>query len=307
MGNGSRPTRVDLTMVATLKAMLDTGAVSKAADALGVTQPSVSQNLRRLRSYFDDELFVRSGNTLQPTPRAIALAPVVSRLMRDIDVISQPPVDFDPSVANREFIICMSEIAEFIVLPRLAAAFARQAPRCSIRGLRVPQSQLRIALERGEVDLAAGTLVGADRSLRQRRLGEYSVICLVSARGRWADAPLTREGYTESRHVAVQRITDSVDPISDRLRLKGIHRSVALSVASEFVAASAVAGADLICTVSRQVGKHLSPLFPIKVRPLPFQLGDLVTRLIWHERFHKDPSHIWLRKIVVDAYRQAVD
>jgi len=112
-GFPGRAGRVDLTMVATLKAIFDTGTVSKAAEALGVTQPSVSQNLRRLREYFGDELFVRTGNALQPTPRAIALLPVVSRLMRDLDVISRPPDDFDPRASNREFILCMSEMAEF--------------------------------------------------------------------------------------------------------------------------------------------------------------------------------------------------
>ena len=75
-----------MTMVATLKALLDTGNVSKAADALGVTQPTVSQTLKRMRLYFGDELFVRSGNVMRPTPRTMELGPVIDRLMRDINL-----------------------------------------------------------------------------------------------------------------------------------------------------------------------------------------------------------------------------
>lgn len=305
-GAAGRESRVDLTMVATLKAIFDTGTVSKAAEVLGVTQPSVSQNLRRARLYFGDELFVRSGNALQPTPRAIALQPAVSRLMRDLEVISRPPDAFDPRAANLEFIICMSEMAEYIVLPRLAATFAREAPGCSIRGIRVPQSRLLTALENGEVDLATGSLIGADPSLRQQRLGEQKLISLVSARGRWADAPLTRQGYVESRHVAVHRVTDSVDPVVDRLRVKGIHRSVALSVSNDFVAARAVAETDLICTASVTVGRQLAALYAIRLQALPFDLGLLPTRMIWHERFQRDARHVWLRQQVEAAYRNAI-
>ncbi|MGE4238961.1 LysR family transcriptional regulator [Ramlibacter sp.] len=301
-----RLARVDLTMVATLKAIFDTGKVSKAADALGVTQPSVSQNLKRLRAYFNDELFVRSGNSLQPTARALALQPLVARLMRDIDLISQPPDDFDPAAANREFIICMSEAAEYVVLPRLAALFAEQAPGCSIRGTRLPQPQLMQALEKGEVDLAAGILLGADRSLRQTRLIDFGFVCLVSANGRWAKTPLTRQAYTESRHVLVQRITDADDPIGERLRVKGIHRSIALTVANDFVAARVVADTDLICTVTVPVGRQLAALFPVGLQPPPVELGRMSSRLIWHERFQRDASHMWLRKIVENVYRDAL-
>ncbi|MES2999509.1 MAG: LysR family transcriptional regulator [Pseudomonadota bacterium] len=303
---GERPGKVDLTMVATLKALFDTGRVSRAADALGVTQRSVSQNLRRLRDYFGDELFVRTGNSLHPTPRAIALAPAVARLMRDIDLISRAPGAFDPATANREFIICMSEIGEFILLPRLAAAFAREAPMCAIRGLRVAQPQLTQALEKGDVDLAAGTLIGADSSLRQQRLAETPIVCMASSNGRWARVPLSREDYAEGRHVAVQRITDSIDPVGEHLRIAGIHRNVALSVSNDFVAARAVAEADLICTASRHVGVQLAALFPIQIQPLPFEAGKLVTRMLWHERFQQDPGHVWLRSMVEKTYRQAL-
>lgn len=301
-----RATRVDLTMMATLKAIFDTGTVSKAAEMLGVTQPSVSQNLRRARQYFGDELFVRSGNALRPTPRAVALQPAVARLMRDLEAISRPPSAFDPQAASLEFIICMSEMAEYIVLPRLAATFAREAPGCSIRGVRVPQTRLRAALEEGEIDLAAGSLVGADPSLRQQKLGQQGVVCLVSAHSRWADTPLTLQGYMESRHVAVHRVTDSADPVIDRLRSKGIQRSVALTVSNDFVAARAVAETDLLCTVSVAVSRQLAALYAVQPKGLPFDLGQLPTRMIWHERFQRDARHIWLRKHVEAAYRNAI-
>jgi DNA-binding transcriptional LysR family regulator len=299
--------RADLTMIATLKALMDTGNVSKAADALGVTQPSVSQNLKRLRHYFGDELFVRSGNVMRPTPRAIDLAPVVDRIMRDCSLIAQSESEFEPRAANRQFIVCMTDVAEYLVLPELASVFAAEAAGCSIHTRRIPQARLRDALELGEVDVAIGSLAGADPSLRQQRLGEYAPICMVGAHRRWSRRPLTQDDYMGARHVVVQRVSDSIDPITERLRVKGVHRSIALSVDNHFVAAKVVAETDLICTVPITfMAEKLVSLFPVKVVAMPFDLGTAVSRLLWHQRYQRDPSHIWFRKTVERSVRKAI-
>jgi DNA-binding transcriptional LysR family regulator len=297
------PAKVDLTMVHTLRALFDTGQVSKAADRLGVSQPSVSQNLKRLREYFGDPMFVRSGNRLQPTPRAMALEPAIGRLVRDIELISQQPAAFDPSTATRDFIVSLTDIAEFMVLPRLSTEFRTEAPGCSLRSVRPSMANMREALEQGEIDLAVGTLHGVDVSLRQQRLGEYAFVCLTSLRGRWARKALTRVDYGDAPHVVVPRTSDAVDPIAQRLELAGIHRHVMLSAANHFAAVAAVEQADLLFTAPQHVGQHLAKMFHVRAQPLPLDLGTVITRIVWHERFHHDPGNQWLRKRVERAYR----
>lgn len=297
---------VDLTMIATLKALLNTGSVSRAAEALGVSQPSVSQGLKRLRLHFGDELFVRSGNAMRPTPRAMELAPLVERVMRDVSLISRPHTDFDPRTERREFIVCMADVAEYLLAGDLASVFASEAPGCSLRTLRIPQPRLREALEEGQVDLAVGTLAGADRSLRQQRIGDYEPACIVSAHGRWSRAPLTADAYAACRHVVVQRISDAVSPITERLRARGVHRSVALSVDNHFTAARAVVAADLVCTVPNvAMGRRLQSMFPVQLHPLPVEIGRFASRLLWHSRYQKDPAHVWLRGTVERIMRRA--
>jgi LysR family transcriptional regulator, mexEF-oprN operon transcriptional activator len=301
----TKPGQPDIKMIATLKALLDTGNVSKAAEALGVTQPSVSQMLKRMRSHFGDELFVRSGNMMRPTPRTIG--PVVDRIMRDFSFISQIGAEFDPANSNREFIVCMTDIAEYLVMPALVSALATDAPGCSLRTRRIPRARLGEALEAGEVDLAVGTLAGANRSLRQLRLGEYSVTCMVSAHGRWSNRPLTLADYVSTRHVVVQRVSDAVDAITERLEAKGVHRNVALWADNHFTAARAVAEADLICTVPNVImGENLVALFPVKIVATPMELGRFPSRLLWHNRYQADPSHIWLRRIVERNVRDSI-
>ena len=301
-----RSGHIDVNLVATLQAILDTGNASKAAVALGVTQPAISQSLRRLREHFGDELFVRSGNMLKPTPRMLALQPIIERLLRDLDMLSRPPDGFDPSTADQEFIVCLSEAAEFAVLPSVAAEFALHAPQCRIRGIRVHHSQLLPMLEQGEVDLAAGSLAGAAPSLRQQRLAEHRIVCMMSSRGKWANASLSLQDYVEGRHVSVRRMADTTDPISERLQVSGIHRNAVASVSSDFVAAQTVVKTDAICTLSEAAGRQLAALFPVQLQPLPFELGTLTARMIWHERLQRDASHIWLRRLVETAYRNWV-
>lgn len=164
-------------------------------------------------------------------------------------------------------------------------------------------SRLLAMLEQGEVDLAAGSLVDAAPSLRQQRLAEHHMVCMVSAEGRWANTPLTLQDYVDGRHVAVHRLVDSTDPISERLRVTGIHRNAVVTVSSDFVAAQTVVKTDAICTVGEPAGQQLAALFPVQIQALPFEVGTLATRMIWHERFQGDASHIWLRKLVEVAYR----
>jgi DNA-binding transcriptional LysR family regulator len=301
-----RAGRLDLHLVATLQAVVQTGSVSRAAVALGVSQPAISQNLRKLREHFGDELFVRSGRGLQPTPRMLALQPVVERLLRDMEMLSRPPEEFDPQGAELEFIVCMSEFVEFTVLPRVAAEFALHAPRCRLRGVRAHHAQLLSMLERGEADLAVGSLVGAAPSLRQQRLADHRLVCMVSAHGRWASEPPGFQDYAEGRHVAVQRASDQMDPVSERLRLSGIRRNAVITVSSDFVAARTVVATDALGTVTRAVGQQLADLFPVRLQPLPFDAGSFTSRMIWHERFQRDAGHVWLRKLVEAEYRRWV-
>ncbi len=289
---------VDLTMVATFQAVLSTGTASKAAEVLGVTQPAVSHTLRRLRDYYGDELFVRSGNALHPTPRAIALAPLASRLLRDLQLLSARQISFDPATAQRQFVLCISADAEFAALPMVLRTLLRKAPGCSIRGRQVPVSELHHLLESGEIDLATGNLHRANPSLRRQLLGDYPAVCLVSASGRWAEAPLGTEDFALARHVVVKRINDYGDPVGMRMQDAGIHRSIAMEVANHFVAAEMVAEADWIATVPGHMAVKLSRLFPIKLRPLPFAIESVPVHSIWHERFHRDPGHVWIRSVV---------
>lgn len=299
MKNAGVPDKLDLGMVSTLKALFDTGQVSRAAAVLHVTQPSVSQTLRRLRDYFGDPLFVRSGNTLRPTPRAIELQPAIDRISRELQLISQRPQSFDPRTSAREFVVSMTDIAELLGLSRAIAAFTAQAPHCSIRSVRAKSEQVSTLLEEGQVDLAFGTYSSIDASLRQTKLGDYDLVCCTTAS---QVAGLTVDNYLAGKHVVVPRFGEPDDYAAGPLKRLGMARQVVLRLPNHVAALAAVTEAGLIATMPRHVAQGLAKYFDIRIHDTPIELGRVSSYMVWHERFHHDPSHQWLRGILADVY-----
>jgi LysR family transcriptional activator of mexEF-oprN operon len=291
--------KVDIHMVLTLKALFDTGQVSRAAAALGVTQPTVSQTLRRMREYFGDPLFVRVGNALRPTPRAIELQASVDRVSREIDLMSQRPPSFDPLTSVREFVVSMTDIAELLGLSRAIGAFTADAPHCSLRSVRAPAHDVHRLLEDGQLDLAFGSYSSINETLRQVKLGDYDLVC-CTAHGRLDS--LTADAYLGAKHVVVPRFGEPDDYAAGALKKLGLTRQVVLRLPNHVAALAAVGESGLIATVPRHVATALAGSYPIRVRDLPMDLGRVSSFMVWHERFHNDPSHQWLRGILSRNY-----
>ncbi|WPB58333.1 LysR family transcriptional regulator [Xylophilus sp. GOD-11R] len=293
------PVKVDLGMVLTLKALFDTGQVSRAAAALNVSQPSVSQTLRRLRDYFGDPLFVRAGNALQPTPRAIELQASVARIAREVMLISQRPAAFDPATAAREFVVSMTDIAELLGLSAVMTDFMAEAPHCSIRSMRTRSEDVHRLLEAGDLDLAFGTFSSTNETLRQIKLGDYDFVCCTAL-----DVPpgLGADAYLAGRHVVVPRFGEAEDSAGHILQRMGLARTVVLRLPNHVAALAAAAHSGLIATVPRQVAAGMAGYFPIRIHDVPFDLGQVSSYMLWHERFHNDPSHQWLRAILSRHY-----
>jgi len=291
--------KVDIHMVLTLKALFDTGQVSRAAAALGVTQPTVSQTLRRLRDYFGDPLFVRVGHALRPTPRAIELQGSVDRVSREIDRMSQRPPSFDPRTSVREFVVSMTDIAELLGLSRAIAEFTAAAPHCALRSVRAKADEVHRLLEDGQLDLAFGSYSSINESLRQSKLGDYDLVC-CTAPGQLPE--LTVDTYLGGRHVVVPRFGESDDYAAGALKKLGLTRRVVLRLPNHVAALAAVAESGLIATVPRHVATALARSHALRVRDLPMDLGRVDSFMVWHERFHHDPSHQWLRAILSRNY-----
>ena len=189
---------IDLNLLLILDALYDTGSTTLVAERLKVSQPTVSFSLGKLRDVFGDELFVRHGASMQPTPLAQSIREPVRRVVETVrfDILRERA--FDPVSAERTFSLSASDIGELVFLPRLLEQLTVSAPKLNLRSLTMPPAELREAMTTGGVDLAIGyfpDLTGA--GFFQQKLFEHAFTCLVRA-----DHPVHRR---PDQHEAIPR------------------------------------------------------------------------------------------------------
>jgi DNA-binding transcriptional LysR family regulator len=287
---------VDLNLVLTLDALLRTASVTAAARRLGRTQSSVSHALARLRELLGDELLVRSGRGLAPTPRARELAPEVAAAVDGIGRVFEARGPFDPATSALRFgVLCPDLLAPLI--PDLVVRLAARAPRVELAiGLPGPLD----ALATGSADLALGVAGDAESpDLHLRRLGAVR-FAAVARRGH-PGAPFTRESWVRWPHVLVRTGRATPNLVQAHLDAQGIRRSIGLTVPSFLMALHGVARTELLLAAPRELVEELVGPLGLEVHPLPVEVPPIPVAMIWHARSHRDPAHAWIRGEIADS------
>src|SRR5947208_3261533 len=157
---------VDLNLLKAFDALISERAVTRAAGRIGLSQPAMSHALSRLRGLFADDLFVRTPTGMEPTARAREIAPLVSGAIEQIEAALNLGAGFDPAKSAGIFTAGMAEYAEVALVGPLARAFAKEAPRATLRLLPLIEADATDQLERGMIDVAVAHLrtVPADLS-----------------------------------------------------------------------------------------------------------------------------------------------
>ncbi len=303
------PRDVDLRLLGTLEAIHRAGSITAAADALGLSQPAVSHALRKLRSTFKDQLFVRTSSGVTPTPLADQLAASARRIQSLVHAELSASVHFDPAQLERVIYLCMTDAGEMVMLPRLLRRLRSEAPHVQVQTLTMPPRAMAEALDNSVADVAIGPFPELARSqLRRRPLYRRGFLCLagrdqpaLSQRG------LTVETFLEQPHLAV-RSSGRIEEVFDRfLDENGLVRRIVLTVPHTLCVPAVVRETDLIATVPQSVGTFFSSYPGIRVFPVPFsEPAPPVTTisLYWSGRFEQDPTNMWLRSVVADLYAE---
>src|SRR3979490_2052143 len=184
---------LDLNLLVVFHQLLIDRSVSSAAESLGLTQPAVSNALKRLRTTLKDDLFVRTNQRMEPTPYAAQLAEPVSRAIGTLHRALNRHDDFDPATTQRRFVVAMTDIGEIYFMPRLIETLVKLAPGVSVRTL-PSHAGLSEGLANGTVDLAVGLLPDLQAGFYQRRLFHHRYVCLCRK-----DHPLTRQAMSSER------------------------------------------------------------------------------------------------------------
>jgi DNA-binding transcriptional LysR family regulator len=273
--------------------------VTQAGDWLGVTQPAMSSDLRRLRQMFRDELLVRAGRDYQLTALAQSLVEPVSRAVAQIErVITWRPT-FDPIQDTRSFSIAMSDHVMALLLPTLAARLPQEAPHITlrVRGLPGLATDPVTAAELSEVDLSIGAfsdLSGAGSHAELLYTDRW--VCAVSADNPEVDDEMSLELFSRLPHVEWQLRTPTTQSHAETLyRSKGIERQVSLVTDSFALLPTLVRGTRMVALVHERLARHVPGL---KLLEPPVPIPEVREAMYWSVSTDHEPGHLWLRDLM---------
>lgn len=284
----------DLNLMRVFVVVYRLRSVSYAANAIGLTQPAMSNALRRLREQCNDPLFTRSGRTMEPTALANSLFGPLEAALSGIETCFAHAAAFSPESSTRTFRLLMSDVGEMVVLPRLMLALSSAAPSVSIEASRLSHADYASALRSGQADLAIGNIGFLHAGFYQQHLFDDRYLCIARTDHPRLTGKMTLTRYLSQGHVvSTAGSTDAL--VEETLLSRRQRRDVKLTVTHYHRSAAIVAQSDLIATVP---GNAVVGMDGLKTYALPFKMPQARVRQFWHRRAHTDTAHKWLRQLI---------
>lgn len=301
--------RFDLNLLLALEALLAERHVTRAAERLYVSQPTMSGMLQRLREHFDDELLVRIGREMQPTPKAKALYEPLRDVLLTVRALMEAQPTFEPTTARRTFRLLLSDYAIVVLLPHVMRHLGKAAPHLQLACEAISADSYE-RMESGEADVVIAPddwrLMGALRqneTLHSLPLFSDRFVCVACADNPLIAEQLSREDFCRLPH-AVTRFGGNAMTVEEAaLRRAEIEFEVAIATPHFFSLLSLLPGTSLIATVQERLFKMYGAALRLKAFEPPMAIPRLHEGLLWHPRNDYDPAHAWLRQVLIDTGR----
>ncbi|HHQ4482945.1 LysR family transcriptional regulator [Aeromonas veronii] len=293
--------RANLNLLPTLKVLLETRNISRAAELLHLSQPSISKQLAQLRSEFDDELLVREGQRWLLTPRAEALAAQLADSLGALERLYEAP-GFDPSRCERVFRLASSDYVAQHILPDICAAFAKEAPLAALEYSLWDKRQLP-QLWQSELDLVSTITEQVPEQIRGLHQGKDRLAVLMGRHHPLAGKALSLDDYLAWPHLQVSGGGDKDSPVEQVLAPQGLSRRWFAKVPFFQAAVEVLLRTDCLMTTPAHIAWQLSCGHELTFVDLPFATRDQQYHLLWHQRHHQDPAHRWFRELAYPFLR----
>lgn len=290
----------DLNQLTVLLVLLKARGVSAAARQLGISQPTLSKGLERLRQDFDDPLLVRVGNAMRLTPTAESLLPVLEAALDQVGAVFASATDFDPSRSRGKLRIAASDYVQIVFGARLLRWLRERAPLMTIEFRPVGSPEPERLLTDDLVDIGIGR-GWPSQALRQQQLYDDPFVCVVGRDNTRVPERLDLAGYCAQQHLDVSPTGAGVlrSFVDAALAALGGRRQVLTSASSFMAVPELVTGTDLVGLVPRRVLDKF-PRGSVRVVPLAFDLPFYAVTLWWHNARHADPLNRWARAQIVE-------
>jgi DNA-binding transcriptional LysR family regulator len=289
---------VDLNLFLVLSAVYELNSVTGAAKALGLTQPAVSHALGRLREALNDELFIRSGNNVVPTPFT---SNIIDDVHSALHLLQSGPLggeNFEAKHASIEFRVAMPGGMEIFLLPKLIAHVNEYAPNIRISATRVPRQNIETELARAGVHLVIDTDVPGNLSFHRQPLASDTLIVAARKNNPYIKGALSQESYLGGSHILVSSKVDGGGVEDYELARQDLKRNIAVRCAVLTAALRTAAISDHMVTLGKQQLEVLEPFHDLATYAFPFTQPRMEAMMMWHDLTDNDPANIWLRATI---------
>lgn len=296
--------RLDLNLLVVLQAVFQEGSITRASERLHVTQPAISHSLRRLRTALGDQLFVRHGTAIVPTPFTRQVMGPVNAALVSLQSTLAGARGYDPESMPRVFRLGIRDSLETFALSRVYERLSLASPRSRLHCLPLDRARLADELATGALDCALDTPVRAREGLMHERLPGSDQLCVVARPGHPAvrRGNITLKAYLAHPHVAVSSRRSGLTIEDAALERADLRREVAVRVQSHAAARDLAAHQDLLLTLPVRLLEGGTTLKALKRHALPFDVPPIEYRLYWHRHLQDDPALRWFRELISSAW-----
>jgi DNA-binding transcriptional LysR family regulator len=294
---------VDLNLLHLFEVLVSERHVSRAANRVGLSQPAMSHALRKLRQLLNDQILVRKGIAMVPTPAALRLLPAVREILTNSLDLVRGEQNFEPSSYRRTFRLGMTDYASLVILPKLAIALRRNAPNTRIVVTHVGRRDAAEAVKSGEIELAIGAFPRT-AGLNSLLLSTERYKCAVWRGNKQIRGKLSLERYLSLPHLLVDAAGEANGVMDIELARLNLQRNIVSIVPHFLVAPSMLRQTDMILTLVERLLRKEEHSSQLRIIDPPLKLPDYRLSMIWDQHSNSDKALEWFRRLVFEAIKK---
>jgi DNA-binding transcriptional LysR family regulator len=291
---------LDLNLLLVFDAVYGERSISRAAEKLHLSQPTISNALARLRVRLEDPLFERSAHGMAPTPKAKKLAEPIRHALTVLEHGLRDDDTFDFAQSTREFVIAVEDYGEAVILPRFIQWLSGVAPGIRIRIRPELSAQLKAELRDGSADLALDYFPPTDSAYRSKCVLTETLMSLSRRDHPAGLERLSLEQYLALHHVVLSGPSNARPMIDLALSKRGLQRHIAVTVPHFISMPVMVQATDMICTLPRRMAHLYADSFRLRLHTVPLRIPQFPVYLVWHKAVEADAGHRWFRNHLME-------
>lgn len=287
--------KIDLNLLSVFSALMEEGNVSKVALRLGMSQPSISHALNRLRRDLNDQLFIRGPKKMIPTNRALEIFEPIQKHLQAIEELLLGTAPFDPSKAQGIIKVSSTDLFEQVHYPKIQKILAESAPNLGMLCLNVPRSFAKEELENGMLDIAvAAFFEELPNNFYKQTLYREEFVGVARAGHKIHRNP-DLKNFTSYPHIVVSHTGNMKNEVDSILAKSKLKRHVSICVSNLLSPGPILKDTDCVMVCPKRIAEKFCQDYGIKIFKLPIKLKPFEVVQVWHGRVNHDPLHQWFR------------